>query len=89
MKGLFSDQVITVIDEETIVWGISCYKKISELVDVDGLEKMWESGQTKENIPQKLRRRFASYTEALLMGACLGLAIGIGLMAIAIKCQAL
>ena len=51
MKGLFSDQVITVIDKETIVWGISCYKKISELVDVDGLEKMWESGQTKSNIP--------------------------------------
>lgn len=89
MKGLFSDQVITVIDKETIVWGISCYKKISELVDTAELEEMWKNEQTKENIPQKLRRRFASYTEALLMGACLGLAIGIGLMAIAIKSQLL
>lgn len=89
MKGLFFDQVITVIDEETIVWGISCYKKISKLVDTAELEEMWKNEQTKKNIPQKLRQRYSSHTEALLMGACLGLAIGIGLMAIAIKCQAL
>ena len=49
MKGLFSDQVITVIDEETIVWGISCYKKISELVDVDGLEKCGKADKRKKH----------------------------------------
>lgn len=70
MKGLLPNQVITVLDEETIVWGISCYKKTGELVDIAELEKMWESSRTKKSISQKLRRICAPHTGALFMGKC-------------------
>ena len=86
MKGLFWNQTVVAIDDETIVWRLSYYKKNGEIADVAALEGMWKNEQTKKNVPQKLRRRYATYTEALLMGACLGLAIGITIMAIVIKC---
>lgn len=89
MKGLLPNQVITVLDEETIVWGISCYKKTGELVDVAELEKMWESRRTKKSISQKLRRICSPHTEALFMGIGLGFAIGIAVMVIITKCQSL
>lgn len=85
MKGSFFNQVVTALDEETIVWGISCYKKIGELVDIAELEKMWKSKPIKKNIPQKIRRRYSPYAEAIFLGACLGLTIGLSIMAITIK----
>lgn len=89
MKGLFYNQVVVALNDEIIVWGLSHYKKTGEIADVAALEKMWGSEQGKESAPQKLRRRYATHTEALLMGACLGLTIGLAVMAIAIKCSTL
>lgn len=89
MKGLFYNQVVVALDDEIIVWGLSHYKKTGEIADVAALEKMWGNEQIKERAPQKLRHRYATHTEALLMGACLGLTIGLAVMAIAIKCSTL
>lgn len=81
MKGFFSNQVITVLDEETIVWGISIYKKQSDLIDVSLFYKeLKEMRQAKRPLRQRIRRwrRTHSVPEPvwILICLCIGFLLG-------------
>lgn len=81
MKGLFTNQTVSVLDEETIVWGISKYKKQSDLIDVSIFEQqLKEIRQARRPLRQRIRRwrRTCSMPEPVwvLIGLCIGFLVG-------------
>lgn len=81
MSKLYTNEAILQINEEIVIWGISIYKKQSDIIDVSIFEKeLKEIRKARRPLKERIGRWYRTHSIPepvwILIGLCIGFLVG-------------